>query len=103
MNLDIEVAKMRMRKADHQNQHYNLEDELLKYYPEQITSTNERIVGIENDIQLQDGAASVTAKFVGMTIKGKTYTEKEPAAKALLKACKIHCESIRKRLGGVKI
>ncbi len=46
MNLDIEVAKLRMLKADHQSQHYRIEDDLLKRYPEQIISVKERIEGI---------------------------------------------------------
>ena len=50
MNLDVDVAKLRMLKADHQSQHYRLEDSLLKYFPEQITAVNERIAGIEKDI-----------------------------------------------------
>jgi hypothetical protein len=102
MNLDVEVAKLRMLKAEHQSQRYRLEDNLLKYYPEQITAVTERIAGIENDIALYkkhnekmtdiqsglDGAVSVTAKFPGMTVNGVEYAEKEPAAKALLEACK---------------
>jgi len=103
MNLDIEVAKLRMLKAEHQSQHYRLEDELLKRYPEQIKAVTERIAGIEQDIinydkfneeladvqtSLTGNAATVTAKFPGMMVYGVTYKEKEPAAKALLEACK---------------
>ena len=103
MNLDIEVAKLRMLKAEHQSQHYRLEDELLRRYPEQITSFTARIAGIEKDIvmyaeqnektaeiqtSLTGGAATVTAKFSGMIVNGVEYKEKEPAAKALLEACK---------------
>ena len=102
MNLDIEVARLRMLKADYQSQHYRLEDDLLKHYPKLITGANERIAGLEKDIalyekhnantvdvQMLEGSASVTAKFVGMTIGNKTYDEKEPAAKALLDVCKM--------------
>ena len=103
MNLDVEVAKLRMLKADHQSQHYRLEDELLKRYPEQITAATERIAGIEKDIamyaeqnekstaiqeSISGNTATVTAKFPGMTVNGVEYKEKEPAAKALLESCK---------------
>ena len=99
MNLDIDVARLRMLKFDYQSQHYRLEDDLLKNYPKLIVAANERIVGIENDIKLYEkhnttdvimlsGSASVAAKFSGMTINGITYAEKEPAAKALLEVCK---------------
>ena len=100
MNLDIDVARLRMLKADYQSQIYELEDDILKRYPKQIAETKERIAGYEKDIalyekhnaasvnvEMNDGAASVTAKFVGMTIGNKTYGEKESAAKALLEVC----------------
>jgi hypothetical protein len=103
MNLDMDVAKLRMLKSEHQNQRYRLEDQLLKYYPEKITSVKERIDGIEKDtgiylaqkektvdIESQaegTGAVTVSAKFAGMKINGVEYTEKEPAAKALIEAC----------------
>ena len=102
MNLDIDVARLRMLKADHQSQIFRLEDDILKHYPIMITGANERIVGLEKDIalfekhnansinvEMSEGAASVTANFAGMTIGNHTYTEKEPAAKALLEVCGI--------------
>jgi hypothetical protein len=112
MELDIEVAKLRMLKADHQSQHYRLEDSLLKTFPQQITSIKERISGIETDIAayavekekctevtMTGGAASVSSKFAGMTINGKHYTEKEPAAKALLESCKGVTDKADKPIG----
>jgi hypothetical protein len=101
MTLDNEVAKLRMLRSEHNSQHYRLEDSLLKTYPKQIAATAERIDCIAKDIAdyaaikekcvevvSADGAASVSAKFPGMTVNGVDYTEKEPAAKALLEACK---------------
>jgi len=114
MNLDVEVARLRMLKADHQSQHYRLEDNLLRHYPEQITAVTERIAGIQKDIaayteqneklttvqqSLNGGAASVSAKFAGMTINGVEYAEKEPAAKALLEACKGVTDKADKPIG----
>jgi len=102
MNLDVEVARLRMIKADYQSQKFRLEDDIMQRYPKQITALNEHIAGIEKDVILYreenvkgvdiqegiGGSASVTAKFHGMTIKGVTYSEKEPAGKALLEICK---------------
>jgi hypothetical protein len=112
MNLDVEVAKLRMLKADHQSQHYRLEDNLLMYYPEQITSAKERIAGIEKDVaayavqsekntqlQQESGSVSAAAVFAGMTINGVEYKEKEPAANALLEACKDVTDKLEKPIG----
>jgi hypothetical protein len=114
MNLDVEVAKLRMIKADYQSQHYRLQDNLLKHYPEQITAVTERIAGIEKDMaayaklnekltsvqqSLTGGAASITAAFGGMVIDGVEYREKEPAAKALLEACKTVSDKSEKAIG----
>jgi hypothetical protein len=52
MNLDNEVSKLRMLKAEHKSQHFRLEDDLLKRFPEQIASVTERIAGIEKDIAM---------------------------------------------------
>jgi hypothetical protein len=115
MNLDIEVAKLRMLKSEHQSQHYRLEDDLLKRFPEQITSVKERIAGIEKDISaytaeaaklvnIQTGidgnvTSATTAAFAGMTINGATYAEKEPAGNALLEACKTVTDKTEKPIG----
>jgi hypothetical protein len=101
MGLDNVVSKLRMLKSEHKSQHYRLEDSLLKTFPQQIQSVTERIEGITQDIakytaergkcveiKTTNGAVSAASKFPGMTIKNVAYTEKEPAAKALLEACK---------------
>lgn len=102
MNLDNEVAKLRMLKSEHQSQRYRIEDNILKRYPEQIVSLTERIKGVEKDIVTYEaekekcvsvqtsleGSRAVESKFPGMVINGVTHTEKEPAAKALIEACK---------------
>jgi hypothetical protein len=101
MALDNDVAKLRMLKSEYRSQHFRLEDSLLKTFPQQIASVTERIAGIEKDIAaytaekekcteitMTDGAASVSTKFPGMKINGVFHAEKEPAAKALLEACK---------------
>jgi len=102
MNLDVEVTKLRMIKSDFQSQKHRLEDDLIQRFPRQITALNERIEGVKKDIShyneqnakstnIQEGmggSVSTTAVFHGMEIKGISYSEKEPAGKALLEACK---------------
>lgn len=101
MSLDNDVAKLRMLKSEHNSQHYRLEDDILKTYPQQIVGATARISGIEQDLAayavekekcsevvMVNGAASASQKFPGMLINGVTHVEKEPAAKALLDACK---------------
>ncbi|GHV15309.1 hypothetical protein FACS1894219_12150 [Clostridia bacterium] len=101
MSLDNDVAKLRMLKSEHNSQHYRLEDDILKTYPQQIVGATARIAGIEQDLAayavekdkcsevvMVNGAASASQKFPGMLINGVTHVEKEPAAKALLEACK---------------
>ncbi|MEB3103036.1 helicase-related protein [Ferviditalea candida] len=94
MDLDIQVSKLKLLKANHLSQRYALEDRLLKLLPQQIKSTEERIAGYEQDAALymrskateQEGAEE--SKFPGMVIKDFTYTERMAAGVALLEACK---------------
>ncbi|GHV36782.1 hypothetical protein FACS18949_16560 [Clostridia bacterium] len=101
MSLDNDVAKLRMLKSEHNSQHYRLEDDILKTYPQQIVGATARISGIEQDLAayavekekcsevvMVNGAASASQKFPGMLINGVTHVEKEPAGKALLECCK---------------
>jgi hypothetical protein len=101
MELDNDVARLRMLKSEHSSQHYYLEDSLLKTFPQQIATISGRIEGItkdiatyniqkekSNEVTVINGAASVSSKFPGMTINDVTYTEKESAGNALIEACK---------------
>lgn len=96
MDLDIQVSKLKLLKANHLSQRYALEDRLLKYYPQQIKSTEERIEGYEKDLALYErhsapksvGDGTDDSKFPGMTVKGIDYTEKAKAGTAILEACK---------------
>lgn len=97
MDLDIQVSKLKLLKANHLSQRYALEDRLLKQYPKQIKSLEERIAGYEKDLALYERhsapepAESGTAesKFAGMTVKGAAYAEKAKAGTAILEACKL--------------
>ncbi|OUS68245.1 helicase [Paenibacillus sp. MY03] len=93
MDLDIQVSKLKLLKANHLSQRYALEDRLLKLLPQQIKSTEERIAGYEQDVALymRQDAERIDGEevaFAGMTIKEFTYKERASAGAALLEACK---------------
>lgn len=93
MDLDIQVSKLKLLKANHLSQRYALEDRLLKLLPQQIKSTEERITGYMQDVALYERQDAVKidgdeASFAGMTIKGFTYKERASAGTALMEACK---------------
>ena len=89
MDLDIQVARLKLLKASHLSQRYAMEDNLHKYFPAQIRQTEERIRGYEQDItQLNEFALKDGQKFLPMTISGIQYDEKELAGQTLLEACK---------------
>ncbi len=117
MELDVDVAKLKIMKAGHQSQQFHMEDNLLKYFPEQIKQNQEFIVGFEADIKTlaehphpviaketeptadgeqpsstglpagETAAAAVKQGFAGMEIKGEVFTDKAEAGKALLSVC----------------
>ena len=88
MDLDIDVARLKVLKADHQSQQYRLEDKLLKYFPAEIEKQTGYIRGFEADIQTVNNNPQIVDGFCGMEIKGRVYTEKNEAGEALLAVCK---------------
>ena len=89
MNLDVEVAKLRLMKADYQSNQFKLEDQILKQYPEEIRQTQERAKGYRADMALLEAHPLPKDGFVGMAIKGKRIADKEAAGKMLLEACRL--------------
>ena len=89
MDLDIQVSKLRVLKQSYLSEHYDLEDRVLKYYPQTIKEYVERIAGYENDAALaEQHKPQGEDKFCPMTLKGVTYTEKADAGEMLLAICK---------------
>ena len=88
MDLDIDVARLKVLKADHQSQQYRMEDKLLKYFPAEIERQTGYIRGFEADIQTVSAHPQIAEGFCGMEILGKHYTEKEDAGEMILAACK---------------
>ena len=87
MDLDVQVAKLKVLKADHQSQKFRLEDKLLTKFPADIQETNAHIAGLKADAQLAAAHPQVQEGFCGMTIKGVTYDEKKTAGERLVLAC----------------
>jgi len=88
MDLDIDVARLRLLKADHQSQQHKLEDNLLKHFPEQIELNKGYIVGFEADKATFQENTPLGNEFAGMTVKSDLLTDRDNAGAAILEACK---------------
>ena len=89
MDLDIQVSKLRVLRQSYLSEHYDLEDRILKFYPQTIKEYEERIAGYESDTALaEQHKPQGEDKFCPMTIKGVTFTEKAAAGEMLLAVCK---------------
>ena len=88
MDLDVAVTKLKVSKANHTSQQYNLEDSVRKHFPERITKTEQRITGLEHDLAHMKAQPVIPEGISPMTVMNMTYTDKEDAGKALLLACK---------------
>ena len=87
MDLDVQVAKLKVLKADHQSQKFRLQDKLLTKFPADIRETNAYIAGVKADAQLAAAHPQGKEEFCGMTIRGVTYDEKKTAGERLVLAC----------------
>ena len=88
MDLDVEVSRLKLMKADHQSKQYRLEDQLLKHFPEEIEKHKGFIQGLETDMETLAAHPHPIDGFTGMEVRGDTLTDKENAGAALLDACK---------------
>lgn len=95
MDLDIQVNKLKLAKANYLSEKYDLEDKIIKYYPSKISTLKERIDSYEKDI----AETCEAPEFSGMMIKGKRYEDKETAGKALLITCKSIQDSMQQNIG----
>ena len=103
MDLDIQVPKLRVLKQSYLSEHYDLEDRVLKYYPQTIKEYEERIAGYENDAALvEQHKPQGEDKFCPMTLKGMTYTEKADAGEMLLAICKDYPMSAATEIGSYR-
>ena len=88
MDLDVDVARLKVLKADHQSQQYRLEDKLMKYFPAEIEKTQGFIKGFQLDIRAVATHPLPEEGFCGMEVNGTRFTEKSEAGEAILAVCK---------------
>ena len=86
MELDVDVAKLKIMKSDHQARQHRLQDKLLTYYPAQAAETERRITGVQADIAMLEQHPLPAEGFVGMEVNGKRYTDKVKAGEAFMDA-----------------
>ena len=87
MDLDIQVSKLKLLKANHTSQKYRLESEIAKNYPMQIAATKERIAGLSSDLEVALPILQKDKENFSIVVGGKTYTDKKEAGTALIAAC----------------
>ena len=88
MNLDVEVAKLRLMKADHESKRFRLGDQLVRFYPEQLRQQEDYIAGFKADMQTLSDHPVPQEDFVGIELLGKAYADKSAAGETLLALCK---------------
>lgn len=100
MDLEIDVSRLKLLRANNQSQKYDLEDKLLKHYPKEVRITEERIAGYRADIDLY--AANQSEEFPGMTLCGAHYAEKKDAGTALIEICKAMTSPEQREVGSYR-
>jgi len=88
MDLDVEVAKLKLLKSNHQSQQFRMQNDIMKHYPEKIEHYKHVITGLETDKQMVESRPHPADGFVGMDVKGDFLTDKDNAGAAILEACK---------------
>ena len=89
MDLDIQVQKLKLLKSNFLSEKYALEDKIIKYYPQRITSLENRINGLKADVETaKQHPKPIDDRFIGMEVKGVFCSEKAEAGKAIIEACK---------------
>jgi hypothetical protein len=99
MDLDVDVARLRLLKADHQSRRYRLEDKLMKYYPVELEKQKGFIEGFRKDIDTVNANPVPKDGFAGMRVGSRMYTEKLDAGNAILEACRVCTKSGEEPVG----
>ena len=99
MDLDIEVARLRLLKANHQSQRFQMEDRLLKYFPVELEKCRAQVGGFEADLETRNNHPLPSEGFVGMEVLGRAVSDKEDAGKAILEAVKTVVDMKSVRIG----
>lgn len=100
MDMDIQANKLKMLKSYYLSQKYDLEDKIIKFYPQEIALQTARIKGLKADLEIQKThPKEIDGKFVGMTIQGTEYKDKAEAGKAIIEFCKTKTNADTEILG----
>lgn len=100
MDLDIQVQKLRLYKSHYLSEKYELEDKIIKFYPQEISLLTARVDGLKADLEIaKSHPKEVDGKFAGMVIDGYSYTEKAEAGQVIIEACKAKTTSEPTPLG----
>ena len=100
MDLDIQVQKLRLYKSHYLSEKYELEDKIIKFYPQEISLLTARVDGLKADLEIAKAhLKEVDGKFAGMVIDGYSYTEKAEAGQVIIEACKAKTTSEPTPLG----
>ena len=102
MDLDVEVTKLKLMKADHQSKQFKLEDQLLRSFPEQIQQDRISLKGMEKDMETLTAHPLPESGFVGLEIRGDHLVDKENAGAALLNACKEIRSNVPQEIGSYR-
>ena len=100
--MNVQVAKLKVLKADHQSQKFRLEDKLLTKFPADIQETNAYLAGVKADAEVAAAHPQEKEGFCGIIIKGVTYNEKKTAGERLLLACSELPNSEEKVIGSYR-
>ena len=100
MDLDIQVQKLRLYKSHYLSEKYELEDKIIKFYPQEISLLTARVDGLKADLEIAKAhPKEIDGKFAGMVIDGYSYTEKAEAGQVIIEACKAKTTSEPTPLG----
>ena len=86
-DLDSQVTKLKLLKANHEGQRYQLEDQLIQFFPKAISRTQEQIIGLEQDLAVVQAHPLPDKEHFSITVAGQTYTERKAAGQAMIDAC----------------
>ena len=102
MELDTDVARLKIMRADHQNQQFRMEDNLTRYYPREISDTEAAIAAVQADMEALAQHPHPSEGFAGMTVNGTAYDTRAKAGTALLDACAGITENIYTEIGSYR-
>ena len=87
MDLDIQVSKLKLMRANHTSQIYSLESDIARRYPAELTAAKERIAGLKADLAVAKPLLEQDKEKFSITVEDRVYTDRKEAGSAILAAC----------------